>query len=66
MRRAAFMPPTRLSRSIWADRKLGRMAGPAVGSADFRWIEPNDSGRSCATPIVMPGCRSRMRSAALA
>ena len=48
------MPATVASRSSWADRKFGRIAGSLPGVADLMWIEPMLSERSTFTFMVMP------------
>ena len=42
------MPATVVSRSVWADRKFGRIAGSAPGVADLMWIEPREFGPALA------------------
>ena len=59
------MPATVASRSAWADRKLGRIAGAAPGVPDLMWIEPRDSGRHWPITTVMPGAVSSSRFAAV-
>ena len=59
--RAICMPATVVSRSVWADRKFGRMAGSVPGVDDLMWIEPRESGRHWPITTVMPGSFSSMR-----
>ena len=63
--RAICMPATVASRSSWADRKFGRIAGSTPGVADLIWIEPRESGRHWPITTVMPGSRSSSRFCAV-
>ena len=63
--RAICMPATVASRSVWADRKFGRIAGSTPGVADLMWIEPRESGRHWPITTVMPGSRSSSRFCAV-
>ena len=45
IRRPVFTPLMSVSLSVSSARKLGRIAGAALGSGARAWIEPVESGR---------------------